>query len=150
MTMPPEQAKAKAYLLEKGTQAPIAQIRERVAEAFAAMDTLLDGVTEAQARRAPGAGDRLSPRRPDLAGLSSVGPVQAAARRRGLRVPRRRLPRLDRLRPGLPPGELRLDPAPPHPLAVPLRVVGPVGVEHQEERQERERGQCPEPQAPAR
>lgn len=57
MTMPPEQAKAKAYLLEKGTQAPIAQIRERVAEAFAAMDTLLDGVTEAQARRAPGAGE---------------------------------------------------------------------------------------------
>ena len=57
MTMPPEQVKAKTYLLEKGTQAPVAQIRERVAEAFAAMDTLLEGVTEAQARRAPGGGE---------------------------------------------------------------------------------------------
>ena len=57
MTMPPEQVKAKAYLLEKGTQAPVAQIRERVAEAFVAMDALLDGVTEEQARRAPGVGE---------------------------------------------------------------------------------------------
>ena len=57
MTMPPEQVKAKTYLLEKGTQAPVAQIRERVAEAFAAMDALLEGVTEAQARRAPGGGE---------------------------------------------------------------------------------------------
>jgi DinB superfamily len=57
MSMPPEQMKAKAYLLEKGTQAPVAQIRERVAEAFAAMDGLLEGVTEAQARRAPGGGE---------------------------------------------------------------------------------------------
>jgi len=56
MTMPAEQVKAKAYLLEKGTQAPVAQIRERVAEAFAAMEGLLEGVTEAQARRAPGGG----------------------------------------------------------------------------------------------
>ena len=51
-TMPPEQRKAKEYLLEKGTRAPIAQIRERVADAFAAMDALLEGVSEAQARRA--------------------------------------------------------------------------------------------------
>ena len=57
MTMPPEHAKAKAYLLEKGTQSPVAQIRERVADAFAALDGLLDGVTESQARRAPGAGE---------------------------------------------------------------------------------------------
>ena len=57
MTMPPEHTKAKAYLLEKGTQAPVAQIRERVADAFAALDTLLDGVTESQARRAPGGGE---------------------------------------------------------------------------------------------
>jgi hypothetical protein len=57
MTMPPEQVKAKTYLLEKGTQAPVAQIRERVAEAFTAMDTLLEGVTEAQAQRAPGGGE---------------------------------------------------------------------------------------------
>jgi hypothetical protein len=57
MSMPPEQVKAKAYLLEKGTQAPVAQIRERVAEAFAAMDALLASVTEAQARRMPGGGE---------------------------------------------------------------------------------------------
>jgi hypothetical protein len=57
MSMPPEQVKAKAYLLEKGTQAPVAQIRERVAEAFVAMDALLAGVTEAQARRMPGGGE---------------------------------------------------------------------------------------------
>lgn len=56
-TMPPEQRKAKEYLLEKGTRAPIAQIRERVADAFAAMDALLEGVSEAQARRAPGGGE---------------------------------------------------------------------------------------------
>ena len=54
MTMPPEHAKAKAYLLEKGTQAPLAQIRERVADAFAALESLLDGVTESQARQPPG------------------------------------------------------------------------------------------------
>jgi hypothetical protein len=54
MTMPPEQARAKAYLQEKGTQAPVAQIRERVADAFTAMETLLDGVAEGPARRRPG------------------------------------------------------------------------------------------------
>ena len=57
MTMPPEHAKAKAYLLEKGTQSPVAQIRERVADAFAALDGLLDGVAESQVRRPPGAGE---------------------------------------------------------------------------------------------
>jgi hypothetical protein len=57
MTMPPEQVKAKAYLRERGTEAPVAQIRARVAEAFAAMDTLLDGVTDAQARHQPGGGE---------------------------------------------------------------------------------------------
>ncbi len=57
MTMPPEHAKAKAYLLEKGTQSPVAQIRGRVADAFAALDGLLDGVPESQARRSPGAGE---------------------------------------------------------------------------------------------
>ena len=56
-TMPPEQRKAKEYLLEKGTRAPIAQIRERVADAFAAMEGVLEDVTEAQARRAPGGGE---------------------------------------------------------------------------------------------
>ncbi|HUM16568.1 MAG TPA: DinB family protein [Candidatus Nitrosotalea sp.] len=51
MTTPPEQVKAKAYLREKGTEAPVAQIRQRVADAFATVDTLLDSVTEAQAAR---------------------------------------------------------------------------------------------------
>ena len=55
--MPPEQIRAKAYLNEKGTQAPIAQIRERVADAFAAVDALLDGVTPGQARVQPGGGE---------------------------------------------------------------------------------------------
>jgi DinB superfamily len=54
---PPEQARAKAYLLEKGTRAPVAQIRERVADAFAATEALLEGVTESQARRPPGGGE---------------------------------------------------------------------------------------------
>lgn len=57
MTMPAEHARAKAYLLEKGTRAPVAQIRDRVADAFAALEALLDGVTEGQARRAPGGGE---------------------------------------------------------------------------------------------
>jgi hypothetical protein len=35
----------------------VAQIRDRVADAFGALEALLDGVTERQARRAPGGGD---------------------------------------------------------------------------------------------
>ena len=51
--------------------------------------------------------DPLSARRADLAGLPLVPAVQAAARGRGVRVPRRRLPRFDRLRPGVPPRQRR-------------------------------------------
>jgi hypothetical protein len=57
MTTPPEQLRAKTYLREKGTEAPVTQIRERVADAFAALDALLDRVTERQARARPGAGE---------------------------------------------------------------------------------------------
>jgi hypothetical protein len=57
MIVPPEQLRAKTYLREKGTQASVAHIRERVAEAFAALEALLDGVTESQARRRPNGGD---------------------------------------------------------------------------------------------
>ena len=57
MTLLPEQVRAKTYLRENGTEAPIARIRERVADAFAALDSLLDGVTKAQALRAPGGGE---------------------------------------------------------------------------------------------
>ncbi|HEU4440255.1 MAG TPA: DinB family protein [Methylomirabilota bacterium] len=57
MTMPLEQVKARAYLKDRGTDAPIAQIRERVADAFATMDALLESVDEARAARAPGGGE---------------------------------------------------------------------------------------------
>jgi hypothetical protein len=57
MTMPPEQLRAKTYLREMGTEAPVAQIRERVADAFAALDTRLAAVTDREARRRPGAGE---------------------------------------------------------------------------------------------
>jgi hypothetical protein len=57
MTTPPEQTRACLYLKENGTEAPVARIRERVADAFAALETLLDGVTESQARRRPRDGE---------------------------------------------------------------------------------------------
>lgn len=57
MTMLPEQLRARDYLREMGTRAPVAQIRERVAEAFAALETRLHGVTESHARRRPGEGE---------------------------------------------------------------------------------------------
>jgi hypothetical protein len=57
MTMPPEQVKAKAYLREKGTDAPLAQIRERVADAFTTMEAVLDSITESQAGQPPGGGE---------------------------------------------------------------------------------------------
>jgi hypothetical protein len=50
MTLRPEQVKAREYLHQKGTLLPVAQIRERVGAAFAALEVLLDGVTEAEAR----------------------------------------------------------------------------------------------------
>ena len=60
-----------------------------------------------QARRPARADDPLSARRPDLAGVPGVRAVQAAARERRVRVPRRRLPRVDRLWPRIPPGQPR-------------------------------------------
>jgi hypothetical protein len=57
MTMPPEQLKALAYLKDKGTDAPVAQIRERVADAFSTVETVLDSVTERRAARPPGGGE---------------------------------------------------------------------------------------------
>lgn len=53
MTIPPEQLRARTYLREKGTEAPVARIREQVAQAFAALEALLDGVPENLARRRP-------------------------------------------------------------------------------------------------
>ena len=50
MTLRPEQVKAKDYMHRKGTLLPASEIQERVGAAFAAMETLLGGVTEAEAR----------------------------------------------------------------------------------------------------
>ena len=57
---------------------------------------------DGQARRAQGADRRHPARRPDRPVVPRVLPVQAAARGRRLRGLRRRFPRLDRLRPGVP------------------------------------------------
>ena len=56
MTLRPEQVKARTYLYEKGTLLPAAQVSERVAAAFAAMEAALHGVSdeEARARALPG------------------------------------------------------------------------------------------------
>ena len=56
---PEDQARARAreYFATNGTQAPAAQIHERVAAAFTALDAALTGVTAAQASRRPIAGE---------------------------------------------------------------------------------------------
>jgi hypothetical protein len=53
----PEQVKAMEYLRERGTELPAPRIAERVGAAFAAMDALLAGVSEAEARRPPRPGE---------------------------------------------------------------------------------------------
>jgi hypothetical protein len=53
MTMRPEQVKAKEYLEHQGSRRSAAQIRERVAAAFTALEDFLDGVSEADARARP-------------------------------------------------------------------------------------------------
>ena len=50
MALRPEQIKAKEYMYQKGTLLPAARVHERVGAAFAAMETLLDGVGEAEGR----------------------------------------------------------------------------------------------------
>jgi len=57
MALRPEQLKAKEYMHQKGTLLPAAQVHERVGAAFAAMETLLDGVGEAEARARTIAGE---------------------------------------------------------------------------------------------
>jgi hypothetical protein len=51
MALLPEQLKAKDYLEQQGSRRSAAQIRERVAAAFTAIEEFLDGVSEAEARR---------------------------------------------------------------------------------------------------
>lgn len=53
MTRRPEQIKAMEYLRDKGSLLPAAQIRERVGAAFAALEAVIDAVTEPEARRRP-------------------------------------------------------------------------------------------------
>ena len=53
MTMRPEQAKAKDYLEQQGSSRSAAQIRDRVAAGFSALEEFLDGVSEADARARP-------------------------------------------------------------------------------------------------
>ena len=60
-----------------------------------------------KARRQAGPDDHLPARRTDVAGVPQLPAVQAVAGARGLRVPRRRLPRVHGLRPGVPPGQPR-------------------------------------------
>ena len=50
MTLRPEQIKAKEYLDAQGSRRSAAQIRERVAAAFAAIEELFDTVSETEAR----------------------------------------------------------------------------------------------------
>ena len=50
MTLRPEQVKAKEYLEQQGSRRSAVQIQERVAAAFAALEELLDGVSEKEAR----------------------------------------------------------------------------------------------------
>jgi hypothetical protein len=53
MTTRPEQDRAREYLRDKGTLLSSAEIHERVAAAFSALEGLLDGVTDAQAGARP-------------------------------------------------------------------------------------------------
>ena len=50
VTLRPEQVKAKEYLHAKGTRLAAAQVHERVVAGFAALESFLDDVTEAEAR----------------------------------------------------------------------------------------------------
>ena len=50
MTVRPEQVKAREYLHDKGTRLTAAKVHERVEAGFAALEALLDGVTEAEVR----------------------------------------------------------------------------------------------------
>jgi hypothetical protein len=49
----PEQARALAYIRAKGTEAPLARVRERVVAAFVEIEALLGSIGEAEARARP-------------------------------------------------------------------------------------------------
>jgi hypothetical protein len=50
----PEQVRALSYIREKGTEAPAAALRQRLAETFAGLEALLDEIPESEVRRRPG------------------------------------------------------------------------------------------------
>jgi hypothetical protein len=50
----PEQVRALSYLREKGTAAPASALRQRLAETFASVEALLDGIPEPEVRLRPG------------------------------------------------------------------------------------------------
>ncbi|HEX6203526.1 MAG TPA: hypothetical protein VF100_11025, partial [Thermoanaerobaculia bacterium] len=49
----PEQRRALDYIRAKGSQAPAAEVRRRVARAFAELEALLDAIPEARTGRRP-------------------------------------------------------------------------------------------------
>jgi hypothetical protein len=53
MTLRPEQLKAREYLRDRGTRLSATAIHERVGAAFAATESMLDGIDEAEARARP-------------------------------------------------------------------------------------------------
>ena len=53
MTLRPEQERALAYARRRGTEAPLADLRRRVAETFAALDARLASIPAAHARIRP-------------------------------------------------------------------------------------------------
>jgi hypothetical protein len=57
MTLRPEQVKAKEYLDQQGSRRSAAQLRERVAAAFTAIEEFLDGVSGSEARTRGVAGE---------------------------------------------------------------------------------------------
>jgi hypothetical protein len=93
MTLRPEQERALAYARRRGTEAPLAEIRARVAATFAELDALLAGIAAERARRAPASGwcvqevadhlvesDRpgVEQLRALLAGVSPAAPIAAS------------------------------------------------------------------------
>src|ERR1700694_5978686 len=52
----PEKVRALGYLKRKGTDAPIELLRQRIADAFAGLETMIASVPPALQRRSPGPG----------------------------------------------------------------------------------------------
>ncbi len=57
MAVPPEQAKAAAHLRDRAARLVPTEIRARVGAAFAGLQTLVEGLSEAEARRRPAPGE---------------------------------------------------------------------------------------------